>query len=524
MTVLIPIPSTRVKLNSGRIVQQTLTFSLPAGVTVKEGEQLTISNPRNIEIYLPRTDAPVESYTTPILQDENDPRSFYVTFYYSVNLNVIPNSDTAEYSTFSKYTPLQRIVYGIGAEVNVDATNPTAYLFQVSSNEDPNPYTDPEHTAIYTVTVTDELGIGVKDYDVYWTDYVLAGILKNTNVFTLDSTNSPVKIQPIDIPVINSPVGSSIYTTRTNGNGSTSLLVTGTNKPIYGGLEYYATILDHDRLGTITIYDPRNPAPLIPSPLILGISYKDGNVNLDAMPDPLQTTLLHYNNSANSDTILLISNDILTDSASFAELNGATKTLNLAKTTLYSKNGPDPVDLQNQLLYVVASNDGTVRTSMINKFYAVGSNHDHNQPDPSIQRYSPSAVLPDIDGIYITKDDTIGGLRIRYPFTNPTRKPLAGYYLTATYYLNGYHAGTEVPRSNKIVRPSHLIKQTDLDAGFYEDLLEAFYLQGYSKSSTGKFLKLYVEYSISTQQVGGVIDDFAINDHYFMSTVAPGDF
>lgn len=513
-------PSTDKPLSPGRIVQETITVPLQQGMIFKDGEVLTVYNVYNLTMQLNSYNNAGESYQVKF-KATSDPKIITATFYYEVDPN--PKGEIS-FDFFSKYTPQQTVRYAPGPKVNSSSTNPTSYLFTTSNIAFPNPKNNSNNTAMYTVTVLDENKEPVVGYDVYWSDKLVAGILSKANVFTRDALGTYFQIYDTGLYSFNNDIPSPVFRTTTDSDGSTNIFVTSNREATNGVITYLVSAKDSFSLGTITVYDPDAPTLNIPSPLIQNITYKDGYVNLDGMTDPLQVQISGYRSSSDADTISLISNSMLCDSVAFGEIHNTSKTLTIAKSTLYSRNGPEPVDLPNKVLYVVAAHDGTVRTSVSNNFYAMGVNQDPNQPDPNIPRYSPAPVLPDIHSAYITKDDITGGVIVQYPFTNPTRQTLPGYYLTATYYLNGYITGTTIQRHNRIDRDPHKISPNEIKAGFYQDLLSPSELHGYSKSSTGTYLKLYIEYSISSEIDGGIINNYAINDLFYLSTVAPGDF
>lgn len=450
------IPSANYDVQLGRIIQNVITITLDSE-TFPEHPTLTISDIKYFEIYSNGSDDNQLIYMLDIMIDPENNKKGTATFYSTVDLYA-PIGSYAEYIVHYGIDS-KKVSYEITDSVTTTTTNPTQYLFTVTRN---GPFTDPDNnpnnTATYKLTVTNTDNTPVPMYDIFWSDKIKTGVLGGSNVYTdgtPDPTNPTKKtyklLSPLNLPLSMNPLGKPTFHTRTDRNGETNLYVTAKDLAIYGVPKYTASSLDANILGTIIIYDPNYPRAFIPEPDLLNPSYIGQYINLDAMPDPLNVMLYTYNYASNTDVISLISNGMLTDSCAYQELDGTSKLLKLPKTTLYTTQSSTPGPF-NKLFFVIAANDGTVRTSMYDTFRAIGSNVGPNQPDTSIPRYSPAADLPTILGMYIIKDEISGGVPVYYRFTNQNWVPKAGDILTATYYLNGYRAGTETKRMNKIVR------------------------------------------------------------------------
>ncbi|MEN5299699.1 hypothetical protein ABE530_15260 [Brucella sp. TWI559] len=523
------IPTTALPVQLGRAIQHIITITLDSG-TFPKNPIVTLTDVINFEIYSPSVNNEKLIYRLDVIIDPENDKKGTATFYSTVKTTA-PVGSIAQYRATYGVEP-SLALYRVADLAHTTSTNPTEYLFTVKPN-DPvtDPDNNPDNTATYNLKVVGADNLPIAFYDIFWSDKIKTGVLEGSNVYTdgtpdpTDPTKKTYKILSplLDVPKAISPSGAVVYHTTTDVNGETTLYVTAKDAACNGVPYYFASLFESQILGTITIYDPNNPRLFIPDPYIINPSYNGQYLNLDAMSDPLLVSLDSYYESSGTDTVNLVSNGMLTDSSSFQELVGTRKLLKLPKTTLYTTQSSTPSPF-NKLFFVIAANDGTVRTSVYNTFRAIGSNMGPNQPDYSIPRYSPAADLPYVLGAYITADSIIGGVQVYYRFTNQNWVPKAGDILTATYYLNGYQAGTEVKRMNKIVRPGYIITTDDIKRGYYIDELAAAELHGYSKSVSGRYQKLYVEYTINFMSVAPTLKYFAINDFFYLSTVAPGDF
>jgi len=357
---------------------------------------------------------------------------------------------------------------------------------------------EPFNKVIMKVSVTNSAGDPAPDYAVYWSDDDDATVFKDVNAFADQERLEPAPLYKSDLAP-----RSSVIHGITDKHGVARLTLVTRKDPCRLAVSCWTQPQAATNMDPVAVYAPETIDYNFSAPSV-NLPTENGKYNLDKAGSnmvPVTISTASFERDQQYDIFIFINGEnVQYQEVSFPSGEPLPPEISvflakaLFRSDSNSESGKEP---NNELFYVVSSNQGGCKTSVsTGKFHCIGDPGKY-EPDPLIEpRDLPAPVVEDA-GSVVNVNTIENGLRLSIPLkADKGWTPKDGDLITSTIYLHGWDLWTNEQKGNVFDDPVQ-ITANDIAAGSIISTYNSAKLRGFVPNQSGPDqATFYAEYYV----------------------------